>query len=543
MSDPGSPLTPPQPENVTTAIGIAKKMFPQEIAILVTDAFLYTGEHRTRVLIDEIVALAAGWRPPVEGPATDAASDQAPDLERATEPSSELAPSPLRQLAVANARIGRLEKLFNQSRRDAMRVIRALGLGEDDAIDDVVARAEELFDRSGEVVLPDTPAVDANQLATWLTGWLGPHDERRLAADLCAQFDLIPNPDNELYAMVTEGPAPEKAQAPGPSIQRDVPGLTSDPHLGGTDAVALLWPDMADEGEAVPPSPLRQGEGEPAPDVIERAEEIIRTWFDPGGSSRDEAIADHAQELAGAGLLATTPPTQPADEALAFLLARREAERDHARPRCWGNSSDALAFFAAAGASEPTFFEYPSDRADLAACELTYEMGSPRLQERMLPVLEKFRAAIAAGGVGEWLGLPKVTHKTEGGICCSGKHHICGGPGSYCCSKTVYQHEHTDGSRGPSDVTPSGVDVQSPTENESPRSWSCPPPPGVDRVRDKNGHQWSWKQPHWTCEGVLLYGIDLAKLYGPLTEVLPPAGLGGGQTKEDPPLSSTTDKD
>lgn len=77
-----------------------------------------------------------------------AASDQAPDLERAPEPSSELAPSPLRQLAVANERIARLEELFNESRRDGMRVIRALGLGEDDAIDDVVARAEELFDRS-----------------------------------------------------------------------------------------------------------------------------------------------------------------------------------------------------------------------------------------------------------------------------------------------------------------------------------------------------------------------------------------------------------
>jgi hypothetical protein len=39
-------------------------------------------------------------------------------------------------------------------------------------------------------------------------------------------------------------------------------------------------------------------------------------------------------------------------------------------------------------------------------------------------------------------------HKTEGGMCCNGKRG-CGGPGSYCCSQTVYLHRHADGSRGP----------------------------------------------------------------------------------------------
>lgn len=44
--------------------------------------------------------------------------------------------------------------------------------------------------------------------------------------------------------------------------------------------------------------------------------------------------------------------------------------------------------------------------------------------------------------------LPIVSHKTKGGMCCNGKRG-CGGPGSYCCSKTVYTHRHDDGSSGP----------------------------------------------------------------------------------------------
>jgi hypothetical protein len=45
----------------------------------------------------------------------------------------------------------------------------------------------------------------------------------------------------------------------------------------------------------------------------------------------------------------------------------------------------------------------------------------------------------------------KPKHKTEGGMCCNGKRG-CGGPGSYCCSQTVYLHRHADGSRGPCGV-------------------------------------------------------------------------------------------
>ncbi|MDQ0376541.1 hypothetical protein [Amycolatopsis thermophila] len=65
------------------------------------------------------------------------------------------------------------------------------------------------------------------------------------------------------------------------------------------------------------------------------------------------------------------------------------------KDRCTGVSSDALAWFAAGARPEPERHEYPADRSDLAACERTFHMAPPHLQERMLPVLERYRAAVA----------------------------------------------------------------------------------------------------------------------------------------------------
>lgn len=57
-----------------------------------------------------------------------------------------------------------------------------------------------------------------------------------------------------------------------------------------------------------------------------------------------------------------------------------------------------------------------------------------------------------------------ISHKTEGGMCCNGKHG-CAGPGSYCCSQTVYVHQHDDGTTGPFDTsTPARPAVDDDTE-------------------------------------------------------------------------------
>jgi hypothetical protein len=63
--------------------------------------------------------------------------------------------------------------------------------------------------------------------------------------------------------------------------------------------------------------------------------------------------------------------------------------------RCTGVSSDALAWFAVERRDEPKPHEYPLDPSDLAACERTYEMAPEFLQERMAPVLARYRAAVA----------------------------------------------------------------------------------------------------------------------------------------------------
>lgn len=78
-------------------------------------------------------------------------------------------------------------------------------------------------------------------------------------------------------------------------------------------------------------------------------------------------------------------------EVLDFLIARQDARRRWMEPRCWGVSSDALAYYGAGKTSEPQPNEYPADAGDLAACERTYELAPASIQLRMLPILEKYR--------------------------------------------------------------------------------------------------------------------------------------------------------
>lgn len=79
-----------------------------------------------------------------------------------------------------------------------------------------------------------------------------------------------------------------------------------------------------------------------------------------------------------------------------FFLAREDRRRRFQGPRCTGDSSDGLTLFALGLVQEPDKWNYPSDHSDLRACELTYKMAPADLQERMLPVLEKYRAHVTA---------------------------------------------------------------------------------------------------------------------------------------------------
>jgi hypothetical protein len=81
-------------------------------------------------------------------------------------------------------------------------------------------------------------------------------------------------------------------------------------------------------------------------------------------------------------------------DVLDFLIARQDARHQWMQPRCWGVSSDALAYYGAGKKQEPKPNEYPADAGDLAACERTYDMAPEAIKPRMLPVLEKYREVV-----------------------------------------------------------------------------------------------------------------------------------------------------
>ncbi|MBB4689804.1 hypothetical protein [Amycolatopsis jiangsuensis] len=84
---------------------------------------------------------------------------------------------------------------------------------------------------------------------------------------------------------------------------------------------------------------------------------------------------------------------------LTFVASRYLADDGGLRfssQRCTGVSADALAWFGVGVRSEPEEDEYPRDQFDLSACERTFEMAPQHVQERMLPVLQQYRAAVAA---------------------------------------------------------------------------------------------------------------------------------------------------
>jgi hypothetical protein len=79
----------------------------------------------------------------------------------------------------------------------------------------------------------------------------------------------------------------------------------------------------------------------------------------------------------------------------AWLMRHREAaKRSSFGRRCWGISSDAMAWAAICG--EPVqLSSYPADAGDLAACERTYRMAPDHLRPSMARIMIAFRAHVA----------------------------------------------------------------------------------------------------------------------------------------------------
>lgn len=126
----------------------------------------------------------------------------------------------------------------------------------------------------------------------------------------------------------------------------------------------------------------------------EAVTEIIARFEDAEASRRDWATEAVAMDTLAERML--TFHSQNEDR-LSFVSRRYQSDGSGAnfRPsRCTGVSSDALAWYAVGKRDEPKLSEYPADESDLAACERTYGMAPAWLQERMLPVLERYRAHV-----------------------------------------------------------------------------------------------------------------------------------------------------
>jgi hypothetical protein len=62
--------------------------------------------------------------------------------------------------------------------------------------------------------------------------------------------------------------------------------------------------------------------------------------------------------------------------------------------RDYGHSANRLVEFALGGSAPTMNSDYPADTEDLRACECCYESAPKCLQERMLPILTKYRGHI-----------------------------------------------------------------------------------------------------------------------------------------------------
>jgi hypothetical protein len=130
----------------------------------------------------------------------------------------------------------------------------------------------------------------------------------------------------------------------------------------------------------------------PTDEAAEIIAEAVNVWVDESGELCRQT--EEQLEAVNAAAVELKVKNGRLRAELEFILARLEAERNHVYPRCWGISSNALALYAIRRGRRPARSEFPSDKDDLGACERTYEMAPPHLQERMLPVLEEFRAAV-----------------------------------------------------------------------------------------------------------------------------------------------------
>jgi hypothetical protein len=140
-------------------------------------------------------------------------------------------------------------------------------------------------------------------------------------------------------------------------------------------------------------TPSLPAEATPDSHALALAREVLDE-HDAGRSPLPSTVCELAARVLR--LASGVPTPTPERQVLEFLFARHEARRLMERPRCYGASSDALAYYGAGKRGEPTGgWDFPSDPGDLGACERTYDMAPGHIKQRMLPVLEKFREHVA----------------------------------------------------------------------------------------------------------------------------------------------------
>ena len=147
----------------------------------------------------------------------------------------------------------------------------------------------------------------------------------------------------------------------------------------GTTEQARLRGLVFDYAEPLPPMPDYRG----------------RSWEPAARHYRDLTEEERREPMSIIREVLETVHTWPADER-EFYILREESRDKYQSPCCTGISSDALTNYALGMSGAPKNGQFPYDRGDLGACELTYQMAPPRLKEIMHPILNGYRKHVEA---------------------------------------------------------------------------------------------------------------------------------------------------
>jgi hypothetical protein len=216
--------------------------------------------------------------------------------------------------------------------------------------------------------------------------------------------------------------------------------------------------------------------------AAEMAPQMLGEWI---GTAVEVVLLDHAEDEhvdPNIGELAYRILNPEPDGQVTDDVARKQAELEFVgarylhngsglnftAERCCGTSSDALAWYGVGIRGEPSEDEYPRDTSDLEACERTYGMAPPEVQERMLPILERYRTKVHHEPCSG-----HVTNHNDGTYECT--NQACPGPladhRSYTCCKCPECHR-----RGRFGCIPGffSATLRAPTETPEPdESCAC----------------------------------------------------------------------